>query len=138
MAVIVSCKVKGLRLKTKVEKWAKNILNHLGIKGRELGVLLVGDKEIHELNRQYLGRDRPTNVLAFPMDGPSNRLLGDIVISVQTAQREAEERGVSLEEHLALLLIHGVLHLLGYDHEKGGKEATKMRKKEKELLKVIL
>lgn len=138
MAVIVNCKVKGLRLKAKVERWARILFSHLGIKGRELGILLVDDKEIQELNRQYLGRDRPTNVLAFPMDGPSNRLLGDIVISVQTAQREAEERGVSLEEHLALLLIHGILHLLGYDHEKGGRQETEMKRKERELLKVVL
>lgn len=138
MGVIVSCRVKRQGLKVKVERWGRELLNYLGVKGRELGVLLVDDKEIQELNRRYLGRDRPTNVLAFPMDGPSDRVLGDIVISVQTAQREAEERGVRLEEHLALLLIHGILHLLGYDHEKGGREEAEMRRKERELLKVVL
>lgn len=138
MAVIVNCKVKRPGLKAKVERWARKLLAYLGVKGREMGVLLVDDKEIQDLNCRYLGRDRPTNVLAFPMDGPSNKLLGDIVISVQTAQREAEERRVSLDEHLALLLIHGILHLLGYDHEKGGKEEAEMRRKERELLKVVL
>jgi len=97
----------------------------------------VDDEEIHRLNLQYLGRDRPTNVIAFPMDGPDGRLLGDVVISTETAQREARERGVSFEEHLALLLIHGILHLLGYDHERGGEEELRMREKEEELLALL-
>lgn len=105
---------------------------------KELSILLVDDEEIHRLNLQYLGRDRPTNVLAFPMDGPEGYLLGDVVISTETAEREAEERGVPFEEHLALLLIHGILHLLGYDHERGGEEEVIMRAKEEELLQVVL
>jgi probable rRNA maturation factor len=82
-------------------------------------VLLVGDRAIRRLNRTYLGRDHPTDVLAFPqarafsMPGPS--LLGDVVISVDTAARQAKAHGHSLDRELALLLIHGLLHLLGYD-----------------------
>lgn len=95
---------------------------------------MVDDQEIRDLNLRFLGRDRPTNVMAFPMDGPEGRLLGDVVISIETAQKEAEERGVPVEEHVALLLIHGILHLLGYDHERGGEEEKRMREKEEELL----
>jgi probable rRNA maturation factor len=82
-------------------------------------VLLVGDRAIRRLNRAYLNRDHPTDVLAFPQPRglplPGPHLLGDVVISVDTAARQAKAHGHSLSEELALLLIHGLLHLLGYD-----------------------
>lgn len=138
MEVIVQDRQRTKRVDPQgVKEWAERILRHLGLKGRELSVLLVEDAEIRELNRRYLGRDRPTNVLAFPMEGPQSFPLGDVVISTETAEREARERGVSLEEEMALLLAHGVLHLLGYDHERGEEEAL-MRAKEEELLQVVL
>ena len=92
-----------------------------------------------QLNREYLSRDHPTNVLAFAMrEGEDQNLhpllLGDVVISTETAQREAQQRGVTLAEELTLLLIHGVLHLLGYEHEGVPEEAAKMEAKEEELL----
>ncbi|RLA94020.1 MAG: rRNA maturation RNase YbeY [Deltaproteobacteria bacterium] len=139
MEVIVQDRQRTKRVDPQgVKEWAERILRHLGLKGRELSVLLVEDAEIRELNRRYLGRDRPTNVLAFPMEGPQSFPLGDVVISTETAEREARERGVSLEEEMALLLAHGVLHLLGYDHERGGEEEALMRAKEEELLQVVL
>ena len=138
MEVIVQDRQSSKRVDPQeVKEWAERILQHLGLKGRELSVLLVDDSEIRELNRKYLGRDRPTNVLAFPMEGPQPFPLGDVVISTETAEREACERGVSLEEEMALLLAHGVLHLIGYDHE-GDKEEALMRVKEEEILRVIL
>lgn len=138
MEVIVQDRQSSKRVDPQeVKEWAERILQHLGLKGRELSVLLVDDSEIRELNRKYLGRDRPTNVLAFPMEGPQPFPLGDVVISTETAEREARERGVSLEEEMALLLAHGVLHLIGYDHE-GDKEEALMRVKEEEILRVIL
>ena len=138
MEVIVQDRQSSKRVDPQeVKEWAERILQHLGLKGRELSVLLVDDSEIRELNRKYLGRDRPTNVLAFPMEGPQPFPLGDVVISTETAEREACERGVSLEEEMALLLAHGVLHLIGYDHE-GDKEEAFMRVKEEEILRVIL
>jgi len=121
-----------------VAEVAEKALRYLGLQDRELSVLLVSDDEITELNRRWLQRDRPTNVIAFPMDGPQDFVLGDVVISTETAEREAAERGVGLEEHLALLLVHGILHLLGYDHERGGEEELAMRAKEEELLQAIL
>lgn len=82
-------------------------------------MLLVGDRAIRRLNRAYLNRDRPTDVLAFPQQrgspSPQPFLLGDVVISVETAARQAKVHGHSLAQEMALLLIHGILHLLGYE-----------------------
>jgi probable rRNA maturation factor len=93
---------------------------------KEIGILFVDDRQIRELNQRYLKRDRPTNVISFPMaqgefSEINPQLLGDVVISVETAVREAEESGLSLEEEVAFLLIHGILHLTGYDHTGGGR-----------------
>ncbi|HET7853089.1 MAG TPA: rRNA maturation RNase YbeY [Candidatus Methylomirabilis sp.] len=91
----------------------------MGRPSDELSVLLVGDRAIRRLNRVYLNRDHPTDVLAFPQPkgfpSPGPHLLGDVVISVETAARQAKAQGHSLDQELALLLIHGLLHLLGYD-----------------------
>jgi probable rRNA maturation factor len=118
---------------------AAGILSVLGCRDCELSILLVDDDEMSELNRQYLSRDHPTNVLAFSMkEGENTHLhpavLGDVVVSTETARREALERGVTLEEEMALLLVHGVLHLLGYDHEGAPEAAAYMEAKEQEIL----
>jgi probable rRNA maturation factor len=117
----------------------RQILEQLEYPQGELSVLLVGDKEIEDLNRSYLQRNGPTNVIAFPMgEGEMSRLqpeiLGDIVVSVETAKRQAIESGIEFNEMLARLLIHGLLHLFGYDHVGCEKEARKMEQKEGELL----
>ncbi|MCS7173373.1 MAG: rRNA maturation RNase YbeY [Armatimonadetes bacterium] len=85
----------------------------------EVSVLLVDDPAIRALNRTYLSRDEPTDVLAFPQPGPhgSRRVLGDVVISVDRAAAQAREAGWSLEEELVLLTVHGTLHLLGYEDQ---------------------
>jgi len=96
------------------------------------------DPEIHSLNRQYRGKDKPTDVLSFPLaDELHPFLLGDVVISVETATRQAQRRGHSLREELQILLIHGILHLLGYDHEISRSESIRMRRKEREVLKIL-
>lgn len=122
---------------------ARKLLNDLDVKKKpgaelELSIIFVNDQQIRELNRIYRKKDRATDVLAFAQrEGkfadPEDPILGDIVISVESAQRQAKERGRSLEQELDLLLIHGILHLLGYEHEFGGRQAQKMRAKEKEL-----
>jgi len=117
---------------------AERILDALGLQDKELSVLLTDDDEITELNRRYLGRNRPTNVIAFPMEGPHPRPLGDVVISTETAKREAEESGIEMREEVALLLAHGILHLLGYDHEGDPEEARRMEEEEERLIKVAL
>lgn len=99
----------------------------------------MDNEEIRELNRHYLGRDYPTNVISFAMSegdyGEVNpQLLGDIIISVEKAMSEGEASGNSFKKSLDFLLIHGLLHLIGYDHESGDKkEARRMQDKEDEL-----
>lgn len=91
----------------------------LGV-GGEVSVSFVGDEEIHELNQRYRNVDRSTDVLSFPMDDADelgDGLLGDIVISVPTAQRQAVEYAHSLEREVGFLLVHGFLHLNGFDHD---------------------
>ncbi len=98
-----------------------------------MSLLFVDDRAMGELNRRYLNRRGPTDVLAFPM-GDEGCLLGDVVISVERAAAQAQRAGHSLEMELDVLLIHGLLHLMGYDHERSRKEAESMRREERELL----
>lgn len=96
------------------------------------------DPTIHALNRQYRGKDKPTDVLSFPLaDEIQPFLLGDVVISIETAARQAQRRRHSLPEEVQTLLIHGILHLLGYDHEVSRSEAIRMHRKEREVMQVI-
>lgn len=118
------------------------ILNALGSPDVELGVTLVSDEKIAGLNHHYRNRNRPTDVLAFSMrEGDFGELhdylLGDVVISIETAHRQAAERRHSPEEELCILLVHGILHLFGYDHEQPGPAAREMRKKERDLLQCL-
>jgi len=90
----------------------------------ELSIALVSDADIQALNHDYRHKDKPTNVLSFPNEGPAP-LLGDIVLALETITREAEEKSISFEHHVAHLIIHGFLHLQGYDHQIE-KEAAEM------------
>jgi probable rRNA maturation factor len=101
--------------------------------------VLTGDPEIAELNQRYLNRQGPTNVIAFPQQegelaGLTPGLLGDVVVSLDTARREARENGLDADEHLVRLLIHGLLHLLGHDHVHDENEARVMEELTEELL----
>jgi len=106
-------------------------------------VTITGDRTIRRLNREYLDKDRPTNVISFSLQegefgGISAHLLGDVVISADTAAREAAQGGVSGYERLLFLLLHGILHLTGYDHERSGEdEAKRMARKEQQLWKML-
>ena len=109
----------------------------------EISVTFVDDERIHELNREYRNVDRSTDVLSFPLGengvydkNPENGacLLGDIVISVETAVRQAETYGHSLQREIGFLTVHSMLHLLGYDHVNGGIEEVRMREKEERVL----
>jgi len=107
-----------------------------------VSVLLVGDRRMRAINMAYRHMYRTTDVLSFSqLEGPLARHdsaeLGDIVISPAQAKRQAGERGTSFDQELALLLVHGLLHLIGYDHEKNRYQAHKMREKETELLHAI-
>ncbi|MBP2649682.1 MAG: metalloprotease ybeY [Firmicutes bacterium] len=108
----------------------------------EVSVVFVDDEYIRELNRDYRGKDMATDVLSFALDegdepavldGPEESLLGDIIISIETAERQAEEYGHSLDRELAYLTVHGMLHLVGYDHE-DEQDKVKMRQQEENIL----
>ena len=101
----------------------------------EISVRFTDDEEVHDLNRDYRGKDKPTNVLSFPMAEPDDLadpmpgmelLLGDLVLAHGVCAREAEAKGIAIEVHAAHLLVHGTLHLLGYDHETGDADAEAM------------
>ncbi len=109
----------------------------------EISVTFVDDERIHSLNKEFRGIDRSTDVLSFPLgeNGVYDRnldtgacLLGDIVISVETAIRQAESYGHSLQREVGFLTVHSMLHLLGYDHVNGGMEEVRMREKEEHVL----
>jgi len=120
-----------------VGRIGRRLLAALRLPDAELSVLLVSDAVIHRLNRDWRGKDRPTDVLSFSqLEGegaPPGGLLGDVVISVDTARRQAGARGVSLASESERLLIHGLLHLLGYDHEGSPAEARRMQRRERLL-----
>ncbi len=118
------------------------VLNALDCPEGELSILIVDDPQIENLNRQYLQRRGPTNVIAFAMrEGEfsqvSPQLLGDVVISMDTAAREAEKAGISLQRRFDELLVHGILHLFGYDHETSDEDARIMEEKSQELIELI-
>jgi rRNA maturation RNase YbeY len=137
----------------RLERSARAILTDVGETSAELDILFVGDQRMRGLNRRYRGKDRTTDVLAFAMreairpQAPRQAqgrpallmpdMLGDVAISIPTARRQAKEAGRSLDEELTSLLVHGVLHLCGYDHERGEKEARRMHRRERMILRSI-
>ncbi len=128
------------------------MLRLLGLKDAELSILLVDDSRMRGLNYKYRGIDRTTDVLSFPqmsysvkrkalsvksynaINAQRTTLLGDVVINLQAVKRQAPEHGLSFTGELQWLLVHGVLHLIGYDHERSKYAERKMQSKEKELL----
>lgn len=117
---------------------ARAAIGDLAGESGEISVVLADDPRVRALNREYRGQDKPTNVLSFPnMEAPpaagGGRLLGDVVLARETLKREAQEQHKSLEDHLAHLVVHGVLHLLGYDHEEAA-EAAEMEACERRIL----
>ena len=119
------------------------IMRRLDCADKEISVSFVDNETIRMLNKQYLGKNKPTNVLSFSMRedkyGDINpNVLGDIVVSVETAKKDAQGGGLTLAEEIDYLLIHGLLHLLGYNHEKTTQnKAREMKQKEKELFDIV-
>ena len=136
--VLVKKKVKGVESKL-LSKIAHRALEVLGLSKAELSIALVSDAQIRRLNKLYRNKDKPTDVLSFPIGEKVEDwlILGDIVISVDTAKRQAQELGYSLEEELKRLLVHGLVHLLGYDHELGGEEEKKFFELEEFVLREL-
>jgi len=130
------CKVDLKKLKDHAERF----MRALGRQDDELSILLVDDANIQNLNRQHRNLDSVTDVLSFPQtegDEFISHMLGDVVISVETAERQSAEHQFSLEQELVLLLIHGLLHLLGYDHERSPEDEKVMKDKTWELFGLI-
>jgi probable rRNA maturation factor len=142
-----------------VENFANLLLEALGKPNLELSVAFTDDRNIHELNKQWRNKDKPTDVLSFPQDFPSREfdpklspkeelekvlkecsncnLLGDIVISLDTARRQAKTYGWSPTEEVKRLLLHGIVHLLGFDHETSAQDEEKFKAIENLLLEQV-
>jgi probable rRNA maturation factor len=142
MPVSVRSRLRGTSLLLPaISHLIQRMLSAAGESKAILSVEFIGDHRMRRLNAQYRGRNMTTDVLAFAMreaPGPSSALLGDVVISVPQAVRQAVGQGHSIHQELATLLIHGILHLLGYDHERSEIEARRMRRKEHALLQTML
>lgn len=124
----------------KLRRVAEHTLADEGLdEGVELSIALVGEEEMRELNARYRGRDYPTDVLSFQSEIPEREiegiphLLGDVVICPSVAAKQAKEYGQTFDQEMALLLVHGILHLLGYDHQEET-QAEEMEAREREIL----
>lgn len=122
-------------------KKAEALLQLADIKGHELSLLLLDDPAMQEINWQWRQKNKATNVLSFPQgdddDFDQHPMLGDIIISIDTAAREALGQGISLHQHLTTLLVHGFVHLQGYDHERSDQDAEEMFALEKHYLQAL-
>jgi len=122
---------------------AQRALDLLGLSKAELSILLCGHQRIRTLNRRFRGVDRSTDVLSFPfLEAPvRSRVkagpLGDIAICVPVARRQARAAGHPLDQEMLMLMVHGLLHLLGHDHEGEGRETRRMKREEKRLLEAM-
>jgi probable rRNA maturation factor len=123
----------GLPTRAKVRAWSRAAFGDDGGRGGEITVRFVDAEEARTLNRDYRHKDYPTNVLSFAYES-APRVRGDIVICAPVAVREAVERGKTPTAHYAHLVVHGLLHLLGYDHETDEDEARQMEDKERAIL----
>ncbi len=133
-----------LKLNTRrVRQTMKAVTQQLDCQDKEISIVFTDDGGIKKLNQTYLGKNKPTNVLSFSLRendyGDINpQMLGDIVISVETAKKDAAKGGLTFSHEIDFLLIHGLLHLLGYNHENTTKAAArKMQQKERELFRLV-
>lgn len=144
MSILIEDRQKEINVNLRhVRLLLSKIMKYLDCKDKEISLLFVDNNEIREINKRYLNRDYPTNVITFSLTegefGNINpKVLGDIVISVETALKDAEEAGIELNEELEFLMIHGMLHLLNYNHENTNEdEVKKMEMKEQEVLSIL-
>jgi probable rRNA maturation factor len=144
MSISIQNRQKKLKIDTgRVRRSLTRLLKELDCEGSEISVLLVDDEQIREINGSYLKRDHPTNVISFAMtEGAFGNLhpetLGDIILSVETAARDALTGRLHLMDEVEFLLIHGLLHLLGYNHENtNANEAERMQNRERELFAML-
>jgi probable rRNA maturation factor len=141
MSVDLASRVRGRKLPLRrIKRTADKILDFLDRSESELSLALVGNAAIAKLNKKYRRKSKPTDVLSFPAATAANgapRLLGDVVISIDKAREQAKAGGWTLAEEIDRLLIHGIVHLLGYDHERSAKDARVMRALEKKIARAV-
>ena len=139
----VEIAIRGATRKVRTRALKRNalkILELLQLGGAELSIALVDNREIQQLNSRFRQKDTPTDVLSFAVDESSPaqlRLLGDVIISVEKAEEQARQRGRTLDEEMLTLLVHGILHLVGYDHERSARDAKIMGALEKKLYRAL-
>jgi probable rRNA maturation factor len=133
LSVQFACKDPALPSRPQVRRWVRAALNTSGDRPAEVAVRFVDAAEGQTLNRDYRHKDYATNVLSFVYES-APKVSGDLVICLPVVLREAVEQGKSAEAHFAHLIAHGMLHLLGYDHETGAKDAARMEAREREIL----
>lgn len=125
---------RRVRIDTQVwSSFATKALAAIGKNESSATIAFVSDKKIRELNRQFRGIDKATDVLSFPSDGPD---LGDIAVSVDTAAAQAKDNGLKLDEEIAQLILHGLLHLSGYDHETDNGEMNRLELRLRKKLEI--
>ena len=125
------------RVKVDPNAWttfAEQALTAIGNSGSSATIAFVSDSNIRKLNQQFRGIDKATDVLSFPADEPDN--LGDVAISVETAAKQAKENGLQFDDEIAQLILHGLLHLSGYDHETDDGEMNRLELKLRRQLKI--
>lgn len=110
----------------RLRPWLERLVATLAPEAESLGIRFAGDREVRRLNRTYRGKDRPTDVLSFPGEDGH---LGDVLISVPVARRQAAAAGHAVERELQVLLLHGLLHCLGHDHETDGGEMERLERR---------
>ncbi len=132
LAVQYACHHEALPSRAKIRRWVNWALKATVPESARVTVRFVAEEEGRELNRDYRGKDYATNVLSFPYDFPP-QLAGDLVICLPVVLKEASDQGKAIEAHFAHLLVHGMLHLQGYDHEEEA-EAEEMESLEKEIM----
>ena len=143
MTILIKSNLKKQRPPAaRIRASLRMLMGSAGLRDAEVSVLLTGDRAMRTLNRRYRGKDRTTDVLSFPLRGGTfsrvqRRLLGDIVICLPVAARQARAAGETLLDEIDRLLVHGFLHLLGYDHEQSGREARRMEERERRLREAL-
>ena len=136
LSVQYACNKEGLPLRAQIRSWVRAALDVDGARGGQITVRLVDAEEGLQLNRDYRGKDYATNVLSFPYD-VDPVVCGDLVLCAPVVAREAAKQNKSLTAHYAHLIVHGLLHLQGYDHEAGERQARQMEDRERTILAAL-
>jgi probable rRNA maturation factor len=136
LSVQYACGAKDLPRTSEIRAWARSALCLGSARGAQIAIRFVDEEEARALNRDYRRKDYATNVLSFPYE-TSPLIQGDLVVCVPVVAREAAEQGKSVTAHCAHLVVHGLLHLQGHDHEAGDEEALAMEAKEREILESL-